>query len=184
MAIAFQIRFPFPNRSDQTVKHVKDKDGVIDIGWTEGLMSDGRPFRMEFWADNEGSMLTVFFSASGCADLSESQMTALILAEGFVTFHEGAEQRIGNMLIDPGGNAMWSANILVCDENQTFVASSLPLFAHPVGVKPNSIFDPATLALTLLAWGPLPGQGVELFINHVPKPAARKKRGPSDRRRV
>lgn len=65
MAIAFQIKFPVPDRSDQTLSYVKSEDGQLDLGWNEGLMSDGRPFRMEMWATDGISMLTVFFSSSG-----------------------------------------------------------------------------------------------------------------------
>ena len=142
MAIAMQAKFPVPDRTDQKINHVKDEDGVLDIGWNEGLMSDGRPFRTEMWANDGISMLTVFFSASGRSDLNDEQMTDLILSEGFVTFHEGAKRYIDKMLrSDPAGNMMWSASIVVGDEDQTFVASSLPIFPHPSTSKHSTIFN-------------------------------------------
>ena len=142
MAIAMEVRFPVPDRSDQKINHSKDEDGVLDVGWNEGLMSDGRPFRMEMWAEDGVSMLTVFFSAVDIPDLDDKQMEALILAEGFVTFREGAHHYIYKMLrTDPAGNAMWSANIVVGDEDQTFVAGSLPVFRHPDILKHRSIFN-------------------------------------------
>ena len=142
MAVAMQIKFPVPDRSDQRINHAKDENGVIDVGWNEGLMSDGRPFRMEMWAEEGVSMLTVFFSATDLPDLDDEQMAALVLAEGFVTFREGADHYIDKMLrTDPAGNAVWSANIVVGDEDQTYVAGSLPIFRHPDGPEHRSIFN-------------------------------------------
>jgi hypothetical protein len=44
MAITPRPTYPVPDRSKQKVYHVKDEDGVIDIGWCNGVMSDGRAF--------------------------------------------------------------------------------------------------------------------------------------------
>ena len=40
MAIALQPKFPIPDRTSQPVRSMKDEDGVIDIGWCEGILSD------------------------------------------------------------------------------------------------------------------------------------------------
>ena len=73
MAIALQPRFPYPDRSQQRVRLERDADGVMDIGWCEGLLSDGRPFRVEMWAQDQVSCLTIFFSA-------------LLMIGGFIIF--------------------------------------------------------------------------------------------------
>ena len=100
------------------------------------------------WANDGVTMLTVFFSASGMSDLDNEQMTDSILSEGFVTFHEGAKRYIDKMLRgDPAGNMMWSVSIVVGDEDQTFVASSLPIFPHPSTSKHSSIFNSELLAI-------------------------------------
>jgi hypothetical protein len=64
MAIALQPRFPIPDRSKQPVRAEKDEDGVVDIGWCDGVLSDGRPFRAEMWAQDQVSCLTIFFLRS------------------------------------------------------------------------------------------------------------------------
>jgi hypothetical protein len=143
MAIALKIIYPVPDRSDQTINHVKNEYGEIDVGWAEGLMSDGRPFRMEMWAQDGVSMLTFFFSASGLEDLDDEKMATLVLAEGFVTFRDGAKQFIEKMLRDdPAGNATWSASIVVGDEDETFISGSLPVFAYSSSSEPRSVFNP------------------------------------------
>ena len=65
MAIALQPKFPIPDRTKQPVRSTRDEDGVIDIGWCEGVLSDGRAFRAEMWAQDQISMLTLFFSTAG-----------------------------------------------------------------------------------------------------------------------
>ena len=44
MAVVLQPRYPLPDRSKQTPLLAKDEDGVIDIGWCDGVLADGRPF--------------------------------------------------------------------------------------------------------------------------------------------
>jgi hypothetical protein len=144
MALALKTTFIVPDRSNQTIIHTRDEDGILDIGWNEGIMSDGRPFRMEMWAQNGVSMLTVLFSASGLLDLEDKQMKALILKEGFVSFRKGAKRYITSIIWDdPSGNKLWSSNIVAGDEDQTFVADSLPIFPINSGDRPCSIFNPA-----------------------------------------
>ncbi len=65
MAIAIQPKLPIPDRTKQAIRSTKDQDGVIDIGWCDGVLSDGRAFRAEMWAQDQVSMLTFFFSSIG-----------------------------------------------------------------------------------------------------------------------
>ena len=71
MAIALQPKFPSSDRSKQTIHFTKDEDGVIDIGWCDGILSDGRAYRAEMWAQDQMSLLTIFFRA--CFLLIESK---------------------------------------------------------------------------------------------------------------
>lgn len=59
MAIVLQPKYPIPNRSKQTIHFSRDEDGVIDIGWCDGVFSDGPSFRAEMWAQDQISMLTI-----------------------------------------------------------------------------------------------------------------------------
>ena len=81
MAIVLKPQYPIPDRSKQTIQHMKDEDGVVDIGWCDGVLSDGRPFRAEMWAQGGVSMLTIFFSAIGLEDLDQAQIKELIVAD-------------------------------------------------------------------------------------------------------
>ncbi len=73
-------RFPVADRGGQTVSTVKDADGVLDLGWCEGVLSDGRPrLRAELaWAQDQISMLTFFFSVLGLEGLDADAVYALV----------------------------------------------------------------------------------------------------------
>jgi hypothetical protein len=124
-------KYPKPDRSDQVRKLTKDEHGVIDIGWCDGVISDGRPFVAEMWAQDGISMLTIFFSSEGIDHLTSDQLKDLVAKEGLVTFRaenesycEAAEHE------DRVGNAMWSINIVVGSEDETFLTGSVPIFAY------------------------------------------------------
>ena len=42
-----------------------DEDGVMDVGYKNGVFSDGRPYRLECWRMDAMLMLTVLFSNEG-----------------------------------------------------------------------------------------------------------------------
>ena len=72
MAIVLQPQFPVPDRSRQPVRILKDENGMIDIGWCEGVLSDGRAFRAEMWAQDQVSSLTIFFKASTASKMTST----------------------------------------------------------------------------------------------------------------
>ena len=86
MAIALHPKFPIPDRSKQPVRAAKDEDGVIDIGWCDGALSDGRAFRAEMWAQDQISMLTIFFSALNMDEMDEDAVQKFVQEEGLVSF--------------------------------------------------------------------------------------------------
>src|ERR1700686_479046 len=141
MAIALTPEYPIPDRSKQSVQLVKDEDGIIDIGWCDGVMSDGRPFRAECWAQSGISTLTVFFSTVRIANLEQEQIKALIVSEGLAAFRPGAPERCHSRKVaDDSGNEVWSVNIVIGDEDSTFLAGSVPIFPYSSEGEPNTMF--------------------------------------------
>jgi hypothetical protein len=58
--------YPKPDRSDYKPTRTKTaEDHSLDIGWDEGFLTDGRPYRVECWAEEGVTMLTYFFSTRG-----------------------------------------------------------------------------------------------------------------------
>lgn len=143
MAVVFRPNYPMPDRSRQTIHHVKDDDGVIDVGWCDGVMSDGRAFRAEMWAQDGVSMLTFFFSRIGIAHLDQDQIKALIVAEGLVTFRPGREAICSSLPCDDDAGAeMWSVNVVVGDEDGSFLDGSVPIWRYG---ETNTMFNSVPL---------------------------------------
>src|SRR5690348_2298215 len=131
MAIALKPGFRLPNRSKQRVRRKKDDDGVIDIGWCEGVLSDGRGFRAELWAQDQIDMLTIFFSAEGLADLDQQGLQALVVREQLVAFVDAATTFCeGRKYVDDAGNELWSVNIVVGADRGTYVGDTVPFFPY------------------------------------------------------
>ena len=130
--------YPKPDRSDQVPSITKDEDGVVDIGWHDGVMSDGRPFRAEMWAQDSVSMLTIFFSSQSIEDFGSDQIRDLIVKEGLVAFRTQADTYCESTnYVDCAGNAVWSVNIVVGDEDRSFLTGSVPIFPYSKAGRPD-----------------------------------------------
>ncbi len=147
MAIAIQPRFPTPDRTKQPIRTANDENGVIDIGWCDGVLSDGRAFRAEMWAQDHVDMMTVFFSAAGREDMAAPAMKRFVEQEGLVSFREGCPDSCCSAAIwtDNGGNRLWSVNIVVGDEDHAYITDSIPLFPYSKVGEPNTMFNPAPI---------------------------------------
>lgn len=143
MAPPLNPKYPTPNRSKQTLNHVKDEDGILDIGWSEGVLADGRAYRAEMWAQDGVSMLTFFFSSAEIADLDQDQLKERVVAEGLVAFKPGAREICGAKLCaDDADEPMWSINVFVGAEDESCLAGSVPIWPYAGKGEANSIFHP------------------------------------------
>lgn len=142
MAIALQPRFPSPNRSRQSVRHSKDADGVIDIGWCDGVLSDGRAFRAEMWAQDQVSMLTFYFSAIGMEELDQASIQRFIENEALVSYDKDSPRYCSSAkYVDDNGSDIWSVNLVVGDDETTFLMGSIPIFPYSRVGEPNTMFN-------------------------------------------
>ena len=56
-------KFPKVDRSNFTPNFTKSPENdAVDIGWSEGNLSDGRPYRLECWAQDQITNITIFVS--------------------------------------------------------------------------------------------------------------------------
>ena len=146
MAIALQPKFPIPDRTREPIRSTKDEDGVLDIGWCEGILSDGRAFRGEMWAQEQVSSLTFFFSTIGLENLEQDAMKHFVEKEGLVTFKKSDPNYCEAVLFqDNGGNQVWSVNIVVGDDDETFINGSITFFPYSKVGGPNTFFNPVPI---------------------------------------
>jgi hypothetical protein len=145
-AIALQPKFPIPDRSKRPVRKQKDEDGIVDIGWCDGALSDGRAFRGEMWSQDQVSMLTIFFSTKGIEDLDSDAICQLLRDEHLVLFKQPTEAtRYCSALkwTDDGRNEFWSVNIVVgVDDEKSLLKDSHLIFPYSKSGEPNSMFNP------------------------------------------
>ena len=120
--------YPRPDRSAFKPNfHKSDDNPALDIGWAEGTLKDGRPYRAECWAEDGLTSLTFFLSRIGLETLSDADFAALLEAEGLLRFTGEKRYVAAGPLIDSSGNEMWSVNVVVGDDEGTFLVDQLQL---------------------------------------------------------
>ena len=73
-------------------------------------------------------------------------MKHFVEKEGLVTFKKSGPNYCQAALFrDDGGNQVWSVNIVVGDEDGTFVDNSIPIFPYSKVGEPNTIFNPVPI---------------------------------------
>ncbi len=121
-------KYPKPDRSQMRPNFAQTLENmVLDIAWGEGAFSDGRPFRVEFWRQEQVTLLTYFFSTRGLENISTSDAAELLVKEGLIEFL-GEERYVSpGKTYDYSGNEMWSVNIIIGDGGSMFVYDKFPL---------------------------------------------------------
>lgn len=116
------MTYPKPDRSNFVPNFEKTGENEsLDIGWAEGAFSDGRPYRMEMWAQDQASYLSFIFSVEGLEQLTGRSAVDLLMREGLVRFKSAQRDAAMDRIRDASGNAMWSVNVEVGDEDETFI---------------------------------------------------------------
>ena len=130
--------YPKPDRSDQTQNFIKSEENpAIDLGWSEGYLSDNRPYRVECWAEFQVTMLTFFFSTDGMENYSDLMFKELLSREKLVQFVSDNPYVSAKPFTDASGNDMWSVNVVIGTEDELHTRDSTNLQAYE---KPTAIF--------------------------------------------
>jgi len=120
--------YPKPDRSQHPPNFTKSADNEqVDIGWAEGYLDDGRVIRAECWAQDQVTCITFFLSTISLEELDPDSVVALLEAEGLFRFAGSDRYASATKIFDDSGNEMWSVNLVVGDEERTFVDDSLVL---------------------------------------------------------
>lgn len=137
--------YPKPDRSNYQPQFTKTADDPsFDIAWNEDLMSDGRPFRVECWAEDGMTCLTFFFSTKGLETASNAQLAELLEREGLVEFV--ADRKASALpLSDASGNDMWSVSVVlgIGDESLAVERTKLRPYARLEKRPTKDLVNPA-----------------------------------------
>lgn len=111
-----------PDRSSHRPNLAKTPENeVLDLAWNVGQLSDGRPYRVEAWAQDQITLWTFFMSTEGIEQMTKPEFAELLVREGLVAFTSSKRYVQAEKFIDESGNEMWSVNVVVGDSDETFV---------------------------------------------------------------
>jgi len=121
--------YPKPDRSTFKPNFQKTPENeALDIGWAEGALTDGRPFRMEYWCQDQYSIVTFFFSTVDLDFTDQVNLRDFFEREGLVRFRETEGKATGGRFTDSSGNEMWSWTVLFATADDTYAdITNLPL---------------------------------------------------------
>jgi hypothetical protein len=127
------MTLPKPDRSKHEPNKVKTAENpVVDIGWNEGVLSDGRPYRVEAWAEDGLTSLTYFFARDGLEALSREMAAELLEREGLLTYRsDTGRSAYPAEVADARGHPMWSINVVIADEDHTYAEDHVSLLPYP-----------------------------------------------------
>ena len=123
-------KYPAPDRSKFIPLKEKDESGTLDIGWNEGVTTDGRPYRAEMWAFDGVSMVTIFISSKGMQNLSKEELVEYLEKQGLVKYFGEKKLLRCELVKDDAGKPMWSLNITIGDEEETFADTGFAIKAY------------------------------------------------------
>lgn len=114
-------KFPVPCRVDYVPSpYEPDEDGVQDVGYYNGRLSDGRAYRLECWRMDDMLMLTVMFSDLCLEGYRREDMPLLLEAEEIVRFTGAGRKLQAARTEDDRGQKVWAINLLLANKKGTY----------------------------------------------------------------
>ena len=96
---------------------------ICNIGYHEGTLKDGRPYRLEMWSSNGIDSATIFISNIGLEDKSEVDLVKYIAGEDIIDITD--DRSTVNLVTDIEGNDFYGINLLIDDENNKLLVDLL-----------------------------------------------------------
>ena len=123
--------FPEPDRSNHQLRREKTwQKSVVDIGWAEGVMSDGRPYLMEAWTQDDTDGVTFYFSRFGIRVTSDDPWYEdLLEREGLVQFKTRGDTE-ATRVDDAAHQPMWAVAVILRRADQE-LATAIPYRLYP-----------------------------------------------------
>lgn len=114
-------KFPVPCRVDYVPSpYEPDEDGVQDVGYVNGRLSDGRAYRLECWRMDDMLMLTVMFSDLCLVGYKREDMSLLLEAEDIVRFTGEGRKLQAARTVDDREQAVWAINLMLANKKGTY----------------------------------------------------------------
>ena len=113
--------YPTPRRVDYTPSPLEpDDDGVQDVGYRLGKISDGRPYRLECWRMDDMLMVTIMFSDRALSTWTRADMLMLVEFEDLIEFTGTKHSLQAARTTDDAGNNVWALNIMLANHKGVY----------------------------------------------------------------
>lgn len=123
--------YPAPDRSNYVPRRrPTPEDGSVDIGWDAGVLTDGRPWRAEAWAEAGVTVLTFFFSALGLEQATVAVLAGLLAREGLIRYRTAPGRANGMLIDDASGNSLWSVSVVIGVDDEVLVEDTTRLRSY------------------------------------------------------
>lgn len=125
-----QPAYPRPTRLGYVASPWEpDENGVLDVGYALGRLSDGRPYRLECWRMDEMLMATIMFSSLYLEGYCRRDMPLLLELEGIVSFDtgKGRPRLQAAQTRDDAGQAVWALNVQLAAGQTGYARVAVPL---------------------------------------------------------
>lgn len=96
---------------------------VCNIGYYEGELKDGRPYRLEMWSSSGVDCVTIFISNIGLEDKSEVDLVKYIAGEDIIDIVD--DRASVNMVTDIEGNTFFGINLVIDEQGNTLLVDLL-----------------------------------------------------------
>ncbi len=114
-------KYPVPCRVDYVPSpYEPDEDGVQDVGYKTGTLSDGRAYRLECWRMDDMLMLTMMFSDLALEAYKRFDMPLLLETEGILRFLGENYKLQAARTQDDRGQQMWALNVMLANKKNTY----------------------------------------------------------------
>lgn len=111
------MKFAKPCRVDYIPSPLEpDEDGVMDVGYRLGKLSDGREYRLECWRMDDMLMATILFADECLAAYKRQDMPLLLECEGILEFVGESKRLQATRTCDDVEQGMWAINIMLQDK--------------------------------------------------------------------
>ena len=116
-----------------------DKEfGDVNVGWNCGVLDGNRPYFLECWAADGMTILTFFISTDGIEDMYPNAIEEILIRNGLYSKKEKALQTAVKIFVDGNQNKMYSINVIVGDEDGTYLDQDCIIFPYRLLNELNS----------------------------------------------
>lgn len=124
-------KFPAPSRIDYVPSpYEPNEDGVMDVGYCTGALSDGRAYRVECWRMDEMLMMTMMFSDVGLSAWKRQDMFLLLELEGILEYTSSKRAVQCAMTKDDSEKGVWALNMMLANGKGTYGKLLVPLKSY------------------------------------------------------